>query len=98
NSTFTLFSYTTLFRSYFNYGDRFYVDFKYDNNEEAIKMRNNFEEGLIPAYGANSSRAKEGKDYLMPYLVDENGNGTINEEGRIGDRKCTRLNSSHVSI
>lgn len=69
---------------YFNYGDRFYVDFKYDNNEEAIKMRNNFEEGLIPAYGANSSRAKEGKDYLMPYLVDENGNGTINEEGRIG--------------
>ena len=69
---------------YFNYGDRFYVDFKYDNNEEAIKMRNNFEEGLILAYGANSSRAKEGKDYLMPYLVDENGNGTINKEGRIG--------------
>ena len=69
---------------YFNYGDRFYVDFKYDNNEEAIKMRNSFEEGLIPAYGANSSRAKEGKDYLMPYLVDENGNGTINKEGRIG--------------
>lgn len=68
---------------YFNYGDRFYVDFKYDNNEEAIKMRNNFEEDLIPTYGANSSRVTEEKDYLMPYLVDENGNFTTDENAQI---------------
>ena len=35
-------------------------------------------------YGRLSIRANEGKDYIMPYFVDENGKFTTRDTGIIG--------------
>ncbi len=69
---------------YFEYGDRYFVEFKYGNKEQQDKMFEVFEKGLIPSYGSHSSRSQQGKDYIMPYLADEQGRMTTENTGRIG--------------
>ena len=69
---------------YFNYGERYFVEFSYESKEQQDKMFKLFEEVLIPHYGASSSRAEEGKEYIMPYLADELGNMTAEKTGKIG--------------
>ena len=69
---------------FFNYGDKYYIEFNYANEDQQRKIYELFDKGLIPSYGSNSSRAKEGKEYIMPYLADENGNMTTTNTGRIG--------------
>lgn len=69
---------------YFNYGNRYFIKFKYENAEEQDKMFELFHESLIPSYGSNSSRSQQGKDYIMPYLVDEKGMVTLKNTGIIG--------------
>lgn len=69
---------------YFDYGDQYFVEFKYDNKEQQDKIFEVFEKGLIPSYGSNSTRSQEGKDYIMPYLVDEENNVTTENTGKIG--------------
>lgn len=69
---------------YFSYGDRYYIEFNYGSEEQQRKIYDLFENGLIPSYGSNSSWAKDGKEYIMPYLADENGNMTTHNTGRIG--------------
>lgn len=69
---------------YFEYGDRYFVEFQYGSKEQQDQMFELFEKGLIPSYGSHSTRSQEGKDYIMPYMVDENGNMTLENTGRIG--------------
>lgn len=56
---------------YFNYGDRYFVTFNYDSLEQQRKMYELFVKGLLNSYGSHSTRASAGKDYIMPYFVDE---------------------------
>ena len=70
--------------NYFEYGDRYYVEFKYGNKEQQDKMFEVFENGLIPSYGSLSLRSQQGEDYIMPYLVDDQGNKTAENTGIVG--------------
>ena len=69
---------------YFNYGNRYFVEFNYGNKEQQDKMYELFEQVLVTHYGSNSTRGKEGKDYIMPYFVDERGQVTQNNTRKIG--------------
>ena len=69
---------------YFNYGDRWFVTFNYGSEEQQRRMYELFENGLFNSYGANSQRAMEGKDYIMPYFVDEFEKMTPQNTGKIG--------------
>lgn len=69
---------------YFNYGDRYFVEFKYDSKEQQDKIYELFKKGLLPSYGSLSTRSQEGKDFIMPYLVDEKGDMTPINTGKIG--------------
>lgn len=54
------------------------------NKEQQDKIYKLFEEALLGSYGSNSARANEGKDYMMPYFVDENEQMTPENTGKIG--------------
>ena len=69
---------------YFNYGERYFVTFGYGSKEEQNKMYKLFEDSLIPCYGSNSSRALEGKDYIMPYFALDDGRMKVRNTGKIG--------------
>lgn len=69
---------------YFEYGDKYFVEFNYENKEQQNKMYEAFEKGLIPSYGSLSRRSDQGKDYIMPYFVDEDGKMTTKTTGIIG--------------
>ena len=69
---------------YFQHGNRYFVEFKYGSKEQQNKIYELFETALIPSYGFHSMRGQEGKDYIMPYLADEQGNMTTANTGRIG--------------
>lgn len=69
---------------YFEYGDRYFVEFKYENKEQQDKMYEVFEKELIPSYGSLSRRSEEGKDYIMPYFADEEGRMTPKNTGKVG--------------
>ena len=69
---------------YFNYGDRYFVEFNYRSKEQQDKMYELFEQVLVTHYGSNSTRNIEGKNYIMSYFVDERGQMTPNNTGRIG--------------
>ena len=69
---------------YFQHGDRYFVEFKYSSKEQQDKVYELFESSLIPSYGSQSMRSQEGKDYIMPYLADEQGKMTTANTGRIG--------------
>ena len=69
---------------YFEYGDQYFVEFKYENKEQRDKMFEVFEKSLIPSYGPHSYRSQQGKDYIMPYLADEQGRMTTENTGIIG--------------
>ena len=69
---------------YFNYGDRYFVTFNYGSEEQQRKMYELFEKGLLNSYGSHSQRADEGKDYIMPYFVDEFEQMTPQNTGKIG--------------
>jgi hypothetical protein len=70
--------------NYFNYGKHYQIKFDYSNDEERQYMFNIFENGLIPATGSHSSRAKEKQEYIMPYIADNDGNMTTANTGVIG--------------
>ena len=70
--------------NYFNHGDRYFVTFKYGSDEQKRKIYEAFTKGLIPGYGSNSNRAKDGKEYIMPYFVDKYGKMTAADTGEIG--------------
>ena len=69
---------------YFNYGDRYFVTFNYGSEEQQRRMYELFENGLLNSYGSHSQRASEGKDYIMPYFIDEFGQVTPQNTGKIG--------------
>lgn len=69
---------------YFNHGQHYFVEFKYGTAEQQRKMYELFEQALLPSYGSHSQRAKDGKEYIMPYFATENGTMTTNNTGRIG--------------
>lgn len=69
---------------YFNYGQRYFTTFKYNSDEQKRKIYDVFENALVPTYGANSHRSREGKAYIMPYFADEKGNMTTENTGIIG--------------
>lgn len=69
---------------YFHYGNRYFVEFKYGSKEQQDKIYELFETALIPSYGSQSMRSQEGKDYIMPYLADEQGSMTTENTRRIG--------------
>ena len=68
---------------YFNYGDRYFVTFNYDSLEQQRKMYELFVKGLLNSYGSHSTRASAGKDYIMPYFVDEFEWMTPRDTGKI---------------
>lgn len=53
---------------YFIYGEKYYIEFKYNDEVEEKKVFELFESIINPAYSVFSSRAKEGFEYIMPYL------------------------------
>ncbi len=69
---------------YFEYGEHYYVEFHYTNEEQKRKIFELFEKKLLPAYGAHSDRFDQKLEYIMPYLVDDEGNFTVDETNTIG--------------
>lgn len=69
---------------YFNYGQRYFATFKYNSDEQKKKIYEVFEDALVPSYGINSHRSREGKAYIMPYFADEEGNMRTENTGIIG--------------
>ena len=70
---------------YFHTGEQYYVDFKYDNEEQKKQVYRIFKDELIPAYGAYSSRRLQNHEsIIMPYYVDENGEFTLMDYGIFG--------------
>ncbi len=69
---------------FFEHGVHYFVEFNYENKEEQTRMYDVFNTQLIPTQGSNSYRAQQGKEYIMPYLVDEKGNMTPENTGRVG--------------
>ena len=57
--------------------------FKYETKEQEERINKAIEDCLI-GYGATSTRAKEGKSYIMPYFENEEGEMTARRTGRIG--------------
>jgi hypothetical protein len=70
--------------NYFDHGNRYFVEFNYANNEQQNDMYNYFKNGLLVSCGANSSRAKAGQDFLMPYFIDDNHDIVSYDTGIIG--------------
>lgn len=69
---------------YFEHGTQYFVTFKYHSDEQKRQIFEVFENELIPTCGAYSSRGKEGKNIIMPYLVDINGQMSIYNTGIVG--------------
>lgn len=69
---------------YFKYGQQYYIEFQYENSEEQQRIYEVFTHDLIPAVGSKSPRFKSGKEFIMPYLVDENGNMTAENSEVVG--------------
>ena len=69
---------------YLNHGDRYFVTFNYGSEEQQRKMYELFEKILLNSYGSNSQRFNEGKDYIIPYFVDEFEQRTSQNTGKIG--------------
>jgi hypothetical protein len=69
---------------YFDYGQHYFVEFKYGDAEQQAKMYELFTNTLIPYYGSKSQRAKNGEEYIMPYFATKDGAFTQNNTGIIG--------------
>ncbi len=69
---------------FFEHGVHYFVEFNYENKEEQTRMYDVFNTQLIPTQGSNSYRAQQGKEYIMPYLVDEKGNMSPENTGIVG--------------
>ena len=69
---------------YFDLGEKYYITFKYADKEQEEKVYFLFDGFLNPNYGQNSKRAKEGEDYMIPYLADKEGNLTTEKVTRVG--------------
>lgn len=58
---------------FFNYGEMYHVSFVYSNDEQKNKMIEFFQD-VLPTYGMNGRRhVVEGKEAIIPYFIDENG-------------------------
>lgn len=57
---------------YFTYGEKYYIEFKYNDELEEKKVFELFESVLLPAFGSYSSRADQRLPIIMPYLGRNN--------------------------
>ena len=69
---------------YFKHGKLYYVEFHYTNDAQKQKIFELFENKLIPLYGSHSERADQQLGYIMPYLVDNQGEFTVEDSGIVG--------------
>lgn len=69
---------------YFDLGEKYYVTFKYENKEQEERIYFLFDGFLNPNYGQRSQRAKDGEDFMIPYLADKEGNLTTERVTRVG--------------
>ena len=69
---------------YFDLGEKYYITFKYADKEQEEKVYFLFNGFLNPNYGQNSKRAKDGDDFMIPYLADKEGNLTTEKVTRVG--------------
>lgn len=75
----------TLFKGdYFELGKKYYIIFKYANNEQSNEISYEFFNRLYPISIENIKRIQEGKEYMTPFLVDKNGNLTLESSRIIG--------------
>ena len=84
---------------YFTYGEKYYIEFKYNDEVEEKKVFELFESIINPVYSVFSSRAKEGFEYIMPYLGRNNnviGGTSIPEDVLIDFIKL--LNDNGITI
>lgn len=57
---------------YFTYGEKYYIEFKYNDEVEEKKVFELFESVLLPAFGSFSSRGEQHLPIIMPYLSKKN--------------------------
>ena len=69
---------------YFQQGVCYYVDFKYDSENQKDRIYDAFKNGLISEFGVNSPRFNENKNCILPYYVDSNGDFSADDTGIIG--------------
>lgn len=58
--------------------------FDYKDQEAINDVYHVINDLLLPYYGATSNRAAQGGSYLKPFLIDENGVATTENQGIIG--------------
>lgn len=75
----------TLFKGiYFGLEEKYFITFKYANEQQINEISYAFTNQLNQMTGINSMRVKEGKEYIVPFLIDENGRLILNSDGIIG--------------
>lgn len=70
--------------NYFNFGQMYYITFKYANDEQRNELLYDFYSKFNLTLGRNSERDAKGKEYIMPFLVDNTGYITIENNASIG--------------
>lgn len=75
----------TLFKGdYFESKDTYYAIFKYASEEQSNKISYEFFNSLYPINIENTRRIQNGEDYMVPFLIDKNGNLTLQSSRIIG--------------
>lgn len=69
---------------YFSTNSTYYIVFKYANDEQRDEMLYEFHTRLCLHAGINSTRVTEGKEHIMPFLVDRTGDITAKNACIIG--------------
>lgn len=69
---------------YFGNTQTYYIVFKYASKEQQEELLYEFNNKLCLVTGINSRRISEGKEYIMPFLVDHTGNITTKNSNIIG--------------
>lgn len=69
---------------YFEQKDKYYAIFKYANEEQSNEISYEFFNRLYPINIENTRRMQNGEDCMTPFLIDKNGNLTLQSSRNIG--------------
>ena len=70
--------------TYFTSNSSYYIVFKYATDEQSDEVLYDFHTRLNPLAGPTSKRVTEGKEHIMPYIIDRHGDFTSKDANIIG--------------
>lgn len=70
--------------NYFELENKYYIIFKYANAEQSNEISYEFFNRLYPINIENVNRIQKDEEYMIPFLIDKNGNLTLTSSRIIG--------------